>query len=164
MMFARKKIPSLLPCLSINNKNIMWKKQIKYLGVTLDTKLNWSTQIEQVISKTKKGIGVMKCLCRTWWGAQPQNLLNLYRAIGRTHLDYGAMIYGGCSKAIINKMNAVHYQGIRTAMGYMRSTPINIILAESGEIPLTKRREMLSSKYILNNLQIKKKYYNRTNE
>lgn len=154
MLFARKKTPKILPCLTIGNQNIMWKNQVKYLGVILDPKLEWSLQIEQANCKAKRGIDIVKCLCKTWWGAQPQSLLNLYKAISRVHLDYCSMIYGG-SKTTINKMNSIHYQGIRTAMGYMRSTPINIILAESGETTLEKRRELLASKYILKNLQVK---------
>ncbi|KAL3276273.1 hypothetical protein HHI36_023936 [Cryptolaemus montrouzieri] len=37
---------------------------------------------------------------------------------------------------------------IRTVLGYMKSTPIVTILAESGEMPLSKRRKWLASKMI----------------
>ncbi|KAL3287617.1 hypothetical protein HHI36_002086 [Cryptolaemus montrouzieri] len=45
-------------------------------------------------------------------------------------------------------MDRVQYQGIRTALGYMKSTPIVTILAERGEMPLNIRRKWLASKVI----------------
>ncbi|KAL3267602.1 hypothetical protein HHI36_024017 [Cryptolaemus montrouzieri] len=45
-------------------------------------------------------------------------------------------------------MDRVQYQGIRTVLGYMKSTPIVTILAGSGEMPLSKRRKWLASKMI----------------
>ncbi|KAK9873824.1 hypothetical protein WA026_002182 [Henosepilachna vigintioctopunctata] len=39
-------------------------------------------------------------------------------------------------------------------MGFMRSTPINVLLAESGEVNMLKRRKLLAVKYLSKNYHI----------
>ena len=62
----------------------------KHLGMFLDSKLSFSTHIKEVISKTRKGIGMLKYLSKYL----PRHTSNeLYKLYVRPHLDYGDVIY-----------------------------------------------------------------------
>ena len=62
----------------------------KHLGITLDSKLSFSAHIKSAISKTRKGIGLLKYLSKYL----PRHTLNeLYKLYVRPHLDYGDVIY-----------------------------------------------------------------------
>ncbi|XP_044754975.1 uncharacterized protein LOC123313929 [Coccinella septempunctata] len=153
MLFARRPIPEQIPKFSIEETENPWKQEIKYLGVTLDQKLNWTKQIDEVCGKAMKNCNILRTLCGTWWGAQPGVLLGIHKSLIRPQLDFGALLYGTGSVTSLRKLDRVQYHALRISLGLMRSTPVNIILSESGEMKLEKRRILLSSKYILKRMR-----------
>ena len=46
----------------------------------------------------------------TNWGADRVVLLHLYRALVRSKLDYGCIVYGSVSKSVLRTLDAVHSQ------------------------------------------------------
>lgn len=132
----------------VNGQVLQWKQECKYLGVIFHHNLSWKLHIEYVIGKALKGINVMRFLSRTWWGASPSVLLLIYKSLVRPHLDYGSLILGKYSKSLINKLDKIQLQALRPILGYMRSTPTNIILSETGEKPLEERRLMLALNFV----------------
>lgn len=147
MIFTKKHSP-IIPCFKINNEPIQWKQEIKYLGVTLDKNLSWTKHTEIMCSKALKGVNILRSLCRTWWGAHPKTLLIIYKSLIRPYLDFGSIIYGGCSRKILNKLDTVQHQALRAVGSFMKSTPINILMAECGETSLETRRKSLAQKFI----------------
>lgn len=129
-----------LPHLHLFNRNIPWSEKTKYLGFTIQRNLKWIDHIDDSCAKAFKGINVIRSLTRTWWGSHPSTLLILYKSIVRSHLDYGSIFYARCSKNVLRKLDVVQYAALRSALGYMKSTPTNIILSASGESPLYHRR------------------------
>ena len=62
----------------------------KHLGIILDSKLSFSPHIQASISKTRKGIGLLKRLSKYL----PRYTLNeLNKLCARPHLDYADIIY-----------------------------------------------------------------------
>lgn len=144
----KNKVLPLKPPLRLFKTAIPWADSVKYLGVSIHQNLNWSLHISDMCSKSLQGINVMRALCRTWWGCHPATQLLLYRATIRPFLDYGSLFYGKCSKVLLKKLDRIQYAALRVAMGYMKSTPIPIILAESNELPLKFRRQFLALKFL----------------
>lgn len=132
----------------VDGERLDWSQEFKYLGVIFQQNLSWKSQISHMCGRAGKSLNIIRYLCRTWWGAAPSTLLALYKSLVRPHLEYGSMIFGKCSKALLLKLDRTQYQAIRTALGLMRSTPINILLSEGGEYPLSYRRSLLSMRYI----------------
>ncbi|XP_072375163.1 uncharacterized protein [Diabrotica undecimpunctata] len=97
----------------------------------------------------------MRALCGTWWGSDPKILKLIHEALILSHLNYGGQFLSTCPKYILKKLDQMHYQSIRIITGCMKSTPIQALLSESGELPLKYRREWLTTKFLLKNLSIK---------
>lgn len=130
-------------------------KTVKYLGIHINSRLNWSKQIDYTVAKCQKSTNILKALTTTWWGGHPDTLLNIYKAIVRSHLDYGCLLWSNISKKQSDKLNRAQHQALRICLGSMKSTPIPCILAEAAEPPLKLRRQFLARKYILRTFQNK---------
>ena len=71
---------------SFNDIPVKQVKEHKHLGIVLDSKLSFSAHIKSAISKTRKGIGLLKYLSKYL----PRDTLNeLYV---RPHLDHEDVI------------------------------------------------------------------------
>ena len=99
--------------------------KVKYLGVILDSKLNWKEHIEE---RTKKALRVF-WQCRTTfgkkWGLKPTILYWMYRAIVRPILIYGCMVWAPRAEVgtVQKQINRVQRLACLSITGVMTSTP-----------------------------------------
>ena len=84
-------------------------------------------------------MNIIKFLRGTWWGADPETLILLYKSLVRSIMDYGMFVYYPTQKAEIDNLEKIQYLAIRYALGYRTSTPTNILLGES-KLPLISER------------------------
>ena len=80
-------------------------------------------------------------------GGDRSVLLNLYRSLVRSKLDYGSIVYGSARKSYLKCLDTIHHQGLRLALGAFRTSPVESLYAESNEPSLYTRREKLSLQY-----------------
>ena len=98
--------------------------------------------------KCQKALNVLKLLSHADWGGDKRTLLNLYRSLVRSKLDYGCIIYGSARKSYLNKLDTIHHQGLRLALGAFRTSPVQILYSEAQEPSLYIRRKKLSLQYV----------------
>nr|CAI5863411.1 unnamed protein product [Callosobruchus analis] len=134
--------------ITIGNAQIPWKKEHKYLGVTLDQKLTWDSHINNTIAKAEKSLNVLKTTARRHWGSDPQVALLFYKAYTRSILDFGAVFYGSASNTRLKKIERVQYKALRLVTGAMKPTLVQALLAECNEPPLFLRRRYLAQKAV----------------
>ena len=120
----------------------------KHLGITLDSNLSFSAHIKSAISKSRKGIGLLKYLSKYL----PRHTLNeLYKPHVRPHLDYGDVIYHIPEKVcqfsgsvilttFMEKLESVQYSAARAITGTWRGTSREKLYAELGWESLSGRR------------------------
>jgi len=90
LTFSRKRIEIDHPVVLFNDIPVKKVNENKHLGIILDSKLSFSAHMKSAISKTRKGIGLLKYLSKYL----PRHTLNeLYKLYVRSHLDYGDAIY-----------------------------------------------------------------------
>ena len=130
LTFSRKKIEIDHPVIRFNDIPVKKVDEHKRLGITLDSKLSFSGHIKSVISKTRKGIGLLKYLSKYL----PRNTLNeLYKLYVRPHLDYGNVIYHIPAKVcefsqniilpnIMERLESVQYSAASAVTGTWRGT------------------------------------------
>ena len=88
-----------------------------------------------------------KVLSHTNWGADRTVLLQLYRSLIRSKLDYGSIVYGSARKSYLMELDTVHHKGLRLALGALRTSPVESLYVEAEEPSLYLRREKLALQY-----------------
>lgn len=136
------------PSLKIYNAQIPVCQEAKFLGVIFDRKLTFIPHIKALKLKCLNALNVLKVISSTNWGGDKSTLLNLYRSLIRSKLDYGSIIYGSARKSYLKSLDTIHHQGLRLALGAFRTSPIESLYAEACEPSLYVRREKLSLQYL----------------
>lgn len=84
-------IPNFSPYLHINGISIKSVDNIKFLGITLDTKLSWEAHIDNTVSKLSTHCFIIKNLRETVsWNV----LLLIYYGLVQSTLQYGLLFWG----------------------------------------------------------------------
>ena len=135
------------PDLKLRGEPIKFVQKKKFLGLMWDPKLNFKEHIKYLKKKCQSSLNIIKVLAHTDWGASTKLLLRLYRALVRSKLDYGCIIYRNASDADLNTLDVIHNQGIRLSLGAFKSSPVESLYVEANEPPLRERRMGLLMKY-----------------
>ena len=98
--------------------------------------------------KCSKALYIVKFLGGTWWGSHPSTLLTFYKIYVRSIIEYGAFLYFPKQKKSIEKLERVQYAAIRSVLGLAKSTPTNILIAESKLLYLEDRVTFLCECFI----------------
>ena len=127
LLFSRKRSEKDHPVLLFNNIPVKKVNEHKHLGIILDSKLSFSPHIKAAVSKTRKGIGLLKHLSKYL----PRHTLNeLYNLYVWPHMDYGDIIYHIPAKEddfhqdiilpnLIEKLESVQYSAALAVTGTM---------------------------------------------
>ena len=124
-------------------------EDFKFLGVLFDRKLSFIPHIKYLKAKCLKALNLLKVLSHTDWGADRTVLLQLYRSLIRSKLDYGSILYGSARPSYISSLDTVHHQGLRLALGAFRTSPVQSLYVEAEEPSLYLRREKLALQYAI---------------
>ena len=65
----------------------------------------------------------------------------LYKGLFKPHLDFAGIVFSRISKKMVAKLESAQLIALKLCAGFMRSTPSNVVLAETGEMPIGMRRE-----------------------
>ena len=136
------------PHLTIYGSPIPVVSEAKFLGLLFDNKLSFIPHIKALKAKCLKALDILKVLSISDWGGDRTVLLNLYRSLIRSKLDYGSIVYGSARKSYLKSLDTIHHQGLRLALGAFRTSPVKSLYAESNEPSLYIRREKLSLQYV----------------
>ena len=93
-------------------------------------------------NKSRKALNILRFVSSTNWGADSTVLLNLYRSLIRSKLDYGCIVYGSAHPSYIKLLDTVHHQGLRLSLGAFRTSPVESLYVEANEPSLENRRSM----------------------
>lgn len=132
----------------VRNTIIHAVPSVRFLGIVFQNNLKWNRQIDRIVASCSKPMAVMSFLRTTWWGSDPALLLSIYKSLVRSRLEYGAFVWYNLPQYLIQKLNVIQSQAIRLALGYRRTTPINVMLHEAREPPLTARFEFLGRSFM----------------
>ena len=117
----RRKQPPF--ALKIDGSEIPFRQEVKYLGITLDSKLYWTKHITEKISKAKRFLNHVAQITRNNWGPKPKLMRWAYTGIVRPMLCYGAMIWGHRAPEMEAKLRRVNRMAMNTFANFPKSTP-----------------------------------------
>lgn len=153
VIYTRHRVPKISN-LRLANSIVPVVSHYKYLGVTLDTKLNWNNHINESLIKAEKSLNILKITSKRSWGSDPKVAILFYRSYVRSILDYGSIFYDSATNSRLVKLDRIQYKALRLVLGAFKSTPTCALLAECNEPPLHLRRRYLAHKFVLKNLSI----------
>ena len=148
VQFSRLRRVEQRPKLILKGSIIPYEDQVKFLGVTFDKKLTWGPHINELKIKVKKSLNILKVVSSFDWGADRKSLLKLYNSLCRSKLEYACQIYSSACKSRLKELDVIHNLGIRICTGAFRTSPVESIYVDAGELPLDLRREELGLRYI----------------
>ena len=76
-------------------------------------------------------------------------MLRLHRALVRSKLDYGCMIYSSAKPYILNALDPVYNEAICICTGAFKSSPISSLYPETGEPSLSTRGAKLTIQFFI---------------
>lgn len=135
------------PTLYIKGNRLEVKNTTKILGMIFDRKLSWKQHIEDLANRCKKTLNIIKCVSNINWGADREVLLNIYKSLILSKMEYGSTIYSSACKTRLYQLEKIHKEGIRLATGAFRTSPNQAVFCESGIPSFLIRRNQLQLNY-----------------
>lgn len=112
------KMPALLVANPprVNGLPLKWCKSIKYLGVTLDSRLSYKAHIDSSISNAKTAISMLSCILKRNSPAKLGTKLMILKAYIRPILTYAGIIIHNAPKKHFGKLQILQNKYLRTAL------------------------------------------------
>ena len=133
----------------IGNTLLPVEESTKFLGLWWDSHLTFKKHISVLKTQCKEALNLVWVVAHLKWGGDRNTLLILYRAIVRSKLDYGCMVYCTASNTDLWQLDSIHNSGLRLALGAFCTSPVSSMYTEANESPLEERRLKLSMHYYL---------------
>ena len=112
------------------------------------------SHIKSLKAKCLHAINIIKYLSHTRTGCNRKLLLQLYKSLIRSQLDYGATIHRQCSKSKIKLFDTIQASTQRMALGAFRKSAHLSLWAEAAEPPLHFRTLILTANFLALSFQI----------
>ena len=151
IFFHRKRKFKAPKMLQISNQPIEYSNVAKYLGVFLDTSLNFTYHIQNKIKQAKKLVMAIRNAVGSNWGPVPRALKWAYSGIVLPVVGYGSFLFSHlCGKVgIRKKLNGLNRLMALTMMPVRRSTPTSGLETILGLPPLDIKLEEIALNAIL---------------
>lgn len=106
---GRKTIPTL-PAIELNSGTVETVKSIRYLGIVLDSSLNWRAHVTELCSNLSRRVGILNKL-RFYL---PTKILQMiYFALVHSRINYLVGIWGSACNSILNPIQVLQNRALR---------------------------------------------------
>ena len=123
--------------ISIKDKKLDWKESVKYLGVTLDSKLTFKTNIAENHLKARKAMASIYCLLKKTSTLNLSCKLTLYRSYIRPIMTYACPVFSNCADCHMRRLQVLQNKCLRMVLNAPFRTRISSLHHRS-EIPKIK--------------------------
>ena len=132
-----RRVTAKVPRLKMGKSKLTFSDTMQYLGVTLQKRLTWTAHVRNQLSKVNQLAGLARRIIGQEWGLTPEKAEWLFRAIVRPKMAYGALIWASdMGDNIRNMLTRTQSKFLRMGMGYLRSTPNEVINVVTRNTPL----------------------------
>lgn len=138
VLFTRKRKLGEYILPNMNGTQLQLTKEVKYLGVILDSKLCYGRHVEEQCAKAKRIMWALRGAFGKTWGLKPKQTLWLYTSIVRPILLYACVIWWerAQTKVGIRLLRSVQRLALMGATGAMSTTSTNSLEALCAMTPL----------------------------
>jgi ribonuclease HI len=100
--------------------------------------------------RVSQSANLLKLLNNRNYGPPSAKLLNTYKVMIRSKIDYGSVVYNSASRNVLSTLETVQNACLRLILRAFPTTPISSLQALTGTPSLQLRRSILSAKYAIN--------------
>ena len=147
MIFSRRRETIDKPNLTVDGKIIEYVDTFKYLGVTFDSKLLWTTHVLGQIKKAQASLMTCRNSVGRYWGLNPKVTKWIYTAIVRPQLTYGSIVWVSAlaKKHLCKKLNSLQRMACKMITSGIHSTPTMGMEILVGLLPLVDFIELAAT-------------------
>ena len=125
--------------IKIDGNDIPYSHRVKYLGLTLDSKLSWDIHIKEKAIACKRFLFMVARATKNAYGPSPKIMRWSYLSIVRPMMTYGALCWGhmvdvGNNDKILRNLNRA---GMNTYSNFPRSSPTRTVEIITDTLPLS---------------------------
>ena len=120
---------------------IEWLDTTRYLGVTLDTQLTWSSHIDQVRKRTAQRMVMLCPLLNRKSDLSGRNGVLLYKQLIRPLMDYACPVWRSAARSHVRRLQVLQSKCLHLATGapwYVSNRQMH----EDLDVPLSPDREL----------------------
>ena len=121
---SRTKAGDLRP-IKANGAEIKWAESTRYLGVQIDSRLNWREQMKSIVNKGMSAIFAVKKAIGKDWGMSPKMMDYVYKSIIIPRMSTGVISWNRALDIDKNKkaLDKIHRQVMLLITGAKKTTP-----------------------------------------
>ncbi|GJQ65109.1 hypothetical protein Trydic_g7254 [Trypoxylus dichotomus] len=115
------------PDLTFQGGIIPWQREVTYLGVTLDSRVNWGAHINRVLDRGRKMFGTLYPMMAGGGRLDPSLKVRIYKTVLRPTITYASAVWATALPTHIKKLEAFQSRTLRSALSapwYVRNTTI----------------------------------------
>ncbi|RVE46656.1 hypothetical protein evm_008668 [Chilo suppressalis] len=129
VMFTNKRALGDYRLPKLFNTTLRLSNEVKYLGITLDSKLNWGSHIDKTTTKTNIIFWQCRKMISKTWGLSPLIVRWLYTTIIRPIISYAAVVWWTKTNQVttINKLRRLQRRACCAITGCMKTTPTSAL-------------------------------------
>ena len=133
--------------MNMGGLKLTYSKNLNYLGLIINNKLNWTTHLSNQLRKVKGVIAQARKLTSMNWGLTPARLHWIYTAIVRPKISYGALVWAhSINQTLSKRLSETQGRFLRAISGAQTSTPTRGLEAIMGLIPLDLYLEEMATR------------------
>ena len=133
----------------INGKKLLTSNYVKYLGIILDSHLNWSYHADSLSTKLTRAAGMLSKIRHYVSSA---TLRNIYFGIFSSLLTYGCQIWGQSNNKHITRLQNIQNRAIRIINFADYRDPPNPLYSKSNILKLTDYVKLQNFCYVHNSI------------
>ena len=124
--------------LTIHGQPVRYVNEVRYLGLILDKRLNWTAHLEHKLCANKKFLHKMSKIAKTTWGPKPHLMRWTWTCVVRPNFIYGSIIWQHSvkSQGKMDKVRRLNRMAMNTYATVHSSTPTRTMELMTDTFPL----------------------------
>ncbi len=136
--------------IKIDGEKVPTVKKPKFLGISFDNLLSFKQHASDLKSKVQSKNNIPKALTGSDWGKEKETIINTYKAIGRSQVNYCWPVWTpALTETSWNHLQTAQNAALRTAIGCHQMTDIDHLHHESKVMKVKDPCDMLSKQFLL---------------
>lgn len=136
--------------LSLFKDKIPKTDNVKFLGIKYDQNMTFNSCVEEVYRKCLNRLNIIKIISHKSWKLESKTLINIYKSLIRSIIDYIAIIFPIISETCKQKIRAIQYHALRTASRKPIKISHKSLIEECKVETIDNRADNLNKRYFEN--------------